>query len=189
MATRIGQLIGSMAKVDKLLDELKRSTLQRVVDAATILGNELDRVVPDGREDELGRPRRFMKLRDTQVIREPVFNGVSYTVKIGYSAPQAKWSDEGTDGFYPIRAASSIAAPEGRGSRRRDPKTGRFIKESEAEPGEEYLLFYDEAKRKVRREFMVMHPGNSGRTKKLGWFSNTVNDAGWEEALERAYRG
>lgn len=178
-----------MAKVEDAKRLLERAALNRATEAFAIIRKNVEEAVPDGEPDRLKRPRRYPKLNETMVAVPPYLDAEGVVrSKLGFSAPQAVWSDKATEPWYRISAGTTSFEPRGRGSRRRDPRTGRFTSERDYEAGEEYLLFYDERKGKVRREPFVIHPG-TGFSKNLGWWSNNVTDQAWADALEQSRDG
>lgn len=75
-----------MASFDPLRRKLEEEALRLAEDAADIIAERLDDVVP----------RDSGTLADSQEIRVFV-NGPKVSAKIGYSAPHAKFTDEGGD--------------------------------------------------------------------------------------------
>jgi hypothetical protein len=176
-----------VAKVEDAKRLLERAALNRATEAFAIIRANVEKAVPDGQPDRLKRPRRFPKLNETMVAVSPYLDsdGVVRS-KLGFSAPQALWSDKATDSFYRISAGSTTRDRRGRGSTVRN-KKGQWTAEKTFEPGEEYLLFVDR-KGKIRREPFVIHPG-TGFSKNLGWWSNNVTDKAWADALEQSRDG
>ena len=71
-------------EVDRYAGRIVRAT-------ASQLGDDLDQVVPSGRSDYLGRPRRGPRLRDSRRIN---VSGKKATIR--YTANHASFTDEGT---------------------------------------------------------------------------------------------
>jgi hypothetical protein len=66
-----------------------------IVSAATAeLRNELDRVVPVAPPDPLGRGRTGPRLKDTYTQSGPTGDQTGVSVTVGYSAPQALFSND-----------------------------------------------------------------------------------------------
>jgi hypothetical protein len=82
-----------VASIDSLTDKVVRRGAQLFGDALAELRYELDRVVPDsGSVNESGE-----KLRASRVITERPFDGRVFSASIAYTAPQAEYTERGTE--------------------------------------------------------------------------------------------
>ncbi len=151
-----------MADLTDLLRAVEERAVALVDTAADdFVGWNLDRVVPVGEPDPLGRPRVGPRLKDTY-FREPTrAGGGTVSVTLGYTAPQAAYSNY-LVGPHPI-PLRPLSYPL------------RFWWGNGPNGAGEY------------RYMRVDHPGNINSAS-LGWWDKAVNDASWSLALESAGR-
>lgn len=144
---------------------IRRRLLERaqdvVMEASRGMKNRLDEAVPVGNYTTPSiRDQSRPKLKDTYG-QEFFTTDVSAGVIIRYTAEHAKWTDEGTAGYYTIPGGGASA--------------GRRLK-----------FFWDNEGIPMNVA-SVLHPGNMGSSS-LNWFSNTATPEAWEQELRNALR-
>jgi len=142
----MADLSGLLRAVEQRADVIFR-------EAASGMKERIEAVVPHGEPDVLGRPRTGPVLRDTWQQSGPTTIGTTYRVTVGYTAPQAAFSNDLQAPHvitprrpgYPLRFWSNLAGDEVRAMR-------------------------------------VNHPGNANAAS-LGWWDKNVNDVTWRTEL------
>jgi hypothetical protein len=143
-----------MADVSSLTDKVSERARYLFDEAVAGFADRLDRVVPIGEVDVLGRGRVGPKLRDTFFRNPTRTTGMMYSADIGYTAPQA---------FYSNNLMPPHPIPL-----RRLPYPLRFWSNLE---GAEI------------RTMKVNHPGNVNADS-LGWWDKQLTPVSWRNELE-----
>lgn len=151
-----------MADVSEVLDRFRDYGRRLMDDALDGMGARLQEVVPVGEPDPLGRPRSGDRLIDTYFRGATFQAGDSWAATIGYTAPQATFSND----LMPPH----VIKPRGKGYALRF-----YWQDGPDGPGE-------------YRYMKVNHPGNAG-SKSLGWWDKTVNNDMWSTEVDLAVRG
>ena len=148
-----------MADVSDLIKAVEDRATELVDKGADILQEALNEVVPVAEPDPLGRPGSGIRLKDTFVKTQPVTSGNVVAIEIGYTAPQA---------FY----SNNLQPPHWIRPRR---------------PGYPLRFWWDNGPNGPGeyRYMQVWHPGNVNATS-LGWFDKSVTGPNWATALDRA---
>jgi hypothetical protein len=146
-----------MADLSDLTRSIELRAIDLVEDAADFMRYEVERVVPVGKPDPLGRVRPGPALKDTFFQDPTRMQGSTISIDIGYSAPQAFFSN-------------NLQGPH------RIPRSGN------ANPR---LRFFWETTGRVMVLPYVNHPGNANSAS-LGWWDKTVTRPMWSIALASA---
>lgn len=143
-----------MADVSGLTDKVSERARYLFDEAVSGFADRLDRVVPIGEVDVLGRGRVGPKLRDTFFRNPTRTTGTTYSAEIGYTAPQALFSN-------------NLMPPHVITPRR---------------PGYP-LRFWSNLEGGEVRAMRVNHPGNVNADS-LGWWDKQLTPASWRNELE-----
>jgi hypothetical protein len=147
-----------MADVSSLVEAVENRAAALFENAVDGMKERLQSIVPVGDPDPLGRPRFGPRLIDTFYKQPTVRSGTTLSVEIGYSAPQAAYSNY-------------LVGPHVIRSRGRYPL--RFWWEDGPDGPGEY------------RYMKVNHPGNVN-SRSLGWWDKTVDAVSWSLELDAA---
>jgi hypothetical protein len=148
-----------MADVSSLVEAVQTRAVDLVVNAAEVMREALDEVVPVAEPDPLGRGGSGIRLKDTFVKSEPLTTVNLVSIDIGYTAPQA---------FY----SNNLQPPHWIRPRR---------------PGYPLRFWWDNGPQGPGeyRYMQVWHPGTVNANS-LGWFDKSVTQPNWATALNRA---
>jgi hypothetical protein len=150
-----------MADVSSLVEAVENRAAALFENAVDGMKERLQSIVPVGDPDPLGRPRVGPRLIDTFYKQPTVRSGTTLSVEIGYSAPQAAYSN------YLIEPHVRPIVPRGKGY------PLRFWWENGPQGPGEY------------RYMSVNHPGNIN-SRSLGWWDKTVDAVSWSLELDAA---
>jgi len=145
-----------MADVSALTDKVSERARYLFDEAVAGFADRLDRVVPVGEPDVLGRGRVGPRLRDTFFRNPTRTTGMSLSADIGYTAPQA---------FY-----SNNLIP---------PHTRPIVPKRPGYP----LRFWSNSAGAEIRTMSVNHPGNA-QSDSLGWWDKQLTPVSWRNELE-----